>query len=901
MSNAACIGGDLYPIVVKHPWRPGRYVLSDGVRGSVSVVGDGSGGVLVMPSLRGSRSVAVNPKIIGWGSEATKIGLGVVGGVKIATLTEESSEIVASSKADSDASGYVCSCLQWNEEIPSQIAAAYQPEDARLASLRSCVKIYDLDGNTTLSPVKEFRSDCAYSLTWISHCVLLTSTSDGLVAQDVRSQPAMVCKTDSKAPIYHLSHSPSDTHTVVGARVAYDGSSLLIWDTRKLDKGPVVTLSSRHVVGSLAWHDKADVFLTAAIGEEGTVEIWDIKEILCRQQLTSTDECGYESDYDCKYSETSDTSSHSLSKSSHRVSTGPKKPFSILKPIKGHQERRVGQPITSAAWGPPGNPSSGLHLMLLSSGILTPFKARQYPRMVMGPLGELVTNQSDGETPVNTANPLGYNGDVGYAIKLREEAGFGSSQQRNYEIALQYEDRPLQQWAYWCWLMRRVTENMKEGAILTGLPGVMKMYKFKEELVISCLKPTAGEAAGATSPEEDRNKGHHAVLCKQFKTYDSEWRKVVCAVAGWADVEGIPKSVAMQSLTTTTVVEEYERQIALEILHLRLWKAEEMLRDPPVSSPVYSLLAFSLTGLTIDTIMVWKDTCLTLSGITQYLCSALQFLSAWHCGGGSHDPWGCYKCVLDEPAIDPIDKLGFATRYLGDAAYEAYLEKLLADETIHPLTRVLLEGISDTEQSSLTSFLECTGDIQLAAFTAVMFTKYSAPETQKWVKCYREFLGEGCSVHARCRAEVLFSGLKKVEPGQEQVPPPQPLLPHPGRRRALDTKRVLRMQKHLPNSKPQPPAKEETKAPLVQVQCTDCRHVVSQNPRVSVCSKCQAPLPKCSVCIQVLGIQKEPIHQLTWCLTCQHGGHVDHLLEWFTRHEHCPVAGCECHCATLDE
>jgi len=37
----------------------------------------------------------------------------------------------------------------------------------------------------------------------------------------------------------------------------------------------------------------------------------------------------------------------------------------------------------------------------------------------------------------------------------------------------------------------------------------------------------------------------------------------------------------------------------------------------------------------------------------------------------------------------------------------------------------------------------------------------------------------------------------------------------------------------------------------------------------------------------------------TWCQLCRHGGHLNHLEEWFESHSVCPVA--ECHCRCLDQ
>ena len=39
----------------------------------------------------------------------------------------------------------------------------------------------------------------------------------------------------------------------------------------------------------------------------------------------------------------------------------------------------------------------------------------------------------------------------------------------------------------------------------------------------------------------------------------------------------------------------------------------------------------------------------------------------------------------------------------------------------------------------------------------------------------------------------------------------------------------------------------------------------------------------------------------TWCQTCRHGGHAGHVIDWFLEHVECPVTGCTCKCAQLDD
>lgn len=34
----------------------------------------------------------------------------------------------------------------------------------------------------------------------------------------------------------------------------------------------------------------------------------------------------------------------------------------------------------------------------------------------------------------------------------------------------------------------------------------------------------------------------------------------------------------------------------------------------------------------------------------------------------------------------------------------------------------------------------------------------------------------------------------------------------------------------------------------------------------------------------------------SWCQTCKHTGHLEHMEEWFTEHNECPVPDCRCEC-----
>ena len=68
-------------------------------------------------------------------------------------------------------------------------------------------------------------------------------------------------------------------------------------------------------------------------------------------------------------------------------------------------------------------------------------------------------------------------------------------------------------------------------------------------------------------------------------------------------------------------------------------------------------------------------------------------------------------------------------------------------------------------------------------------------------------------------------------------------------------------------------------------RCVKC----SKQTNGAKCSKCKSYTIKCSLCeLPVNGL-------LLYCPLCGCGGHYDHLIDWFKRHDDCPSAcGCRC-------
>ncbi|XP_032869175.1 LOW QUALITY PROTEIN: GATOR complex protein WDR24-like [Amblyraja radiata] len=69
----------------------------------------------------------------------------------------------------------------------------------------------------------------------------------------------------------------------------------------------------------------------------------------------------------------------------------------------------------------------------------------------------------------------------------------------------------------------------------------------------------------------------------------------------------------------------------------------------------------------------------------------------------------------------------------------------------------------------------------------------------------------------------------------------------------------------------------------LHINCNNCKRPM--NSRGWMCERCHQGASKCAVCHHaVKGL-------FVWCQGCTHGGHLQHIMDWFQLHAHCPT-GC---------
>ncbi|CAJ1950686.1 unnamed protein product [Cylindrotheca closterium] len=82
-------------------------------------------------------------------------------------------------------------------------------------------------------------------------------------------------------------------------------------------------------------------------------------------------------------------------------------------------------------------------------------------------------------------------------------------------------------------------------------------------------------------------------------------------------------------------------------------------------------------------------------------------------------------------------------------------------------------------------------------------------------------------------------------------------------------------------------------AVAIVIRCPGCDYEIDLNKQGNYCKRCQDFPFRCSLCDNAVR------GQFTFCSSCKHGGHLDHITEWFTEHVQCPT-GCGCRCKFAD-
>ena len=262
---------------------------------------------------------------------------------------------------------------------------------------------------------------------------------------------------------------------------------------------------------------------------------------------------------------------------------------------------------------------------------------------------------------------------------------------------------------------------------------------------------------------------------------------------------------------------------------------------------------------------------------------------------------GDWATIANQTSLPLRDRAFVAIRNLDDDQLTRWLKAEVSEAVkTGDIEGIVLTGITDQMVDILAKYVEKFHDIQ----SAILIMSICAPRfiddhrCTAWRNAYRAYLQRHKAFFQRTKFEV--ESTKKSKPDANG----RPVIKPPFRQIALrcvycDAETTLRSGTGGSNSA------AGISGPFTSNPLTD----KGANMGGISCPNCKRHLPRCVVCLEVVGIARsdkpEASNDLevrlaakfpTFCLKCEHVLHLDHARQWFARHVECPVPECRCKC-----
>jgi len=555
--------------------------------------------------------------------------------------------------------------------------------------------------------------------------------------------------------------------------------------------------------------------------------------------------------------------------------------------------------------------------------------AKEHPKISISPRGNIAYSHGN----IFIERELPHNADCGSScvMKTRAHKSIGMDFTRNLEIANEMNE--LDMIELWSWtnrikmlnedstrkihpsqynyigIKRLLSEDLDSPVPFKLPPSTFISSKFAS--IPSLSSSSSGNSSPTTSTEKFETQMPISKLFPSLKVYSDTRRSLVVELCGWNEellrrINLCLNNELSEESDQEKIKKQYlnERSVAIAIFAMDLNLAAKLLiaienNDDKLrqnNNNNYKFLAYALGGFSEERQKEFKDVYTSLYSIhtNAYLRAALGFLSeiSSTCE---------YTTVLNERGISLSDRLAFAAIYLPEENLITYVNKM-TEEVIQRgnLQGILLTGLNRDAVELMQNYVDRSGDIQIACLLLknVVPTQFEEKRVDMWLYNYREMLDQWQMWESRA-----FLDIKLTQYSSEKI--------------------------------------SARSAPEVSVKCTFCNQALvhktlSSNKMAQVtnfnakiggsgnyatrykptsCPNCHRPLPRCSICLMPFG---SPSHSMggtsfptvaddsnqygqldycfAWCTKCRHGGHVKHLMEWFSNHHACAVSGCECGC-----
>jgi len=722
---------------------------------------------------------------------------------------------------------------------------------------------------TIYQPLSEFTlSEATLSLAWLPnspHCLMVGTGSKWLKIYDIRDTNQSQALTTHQKSVNGLCFDPFDSNRY--ATMGED-SIVRIWDLRKFEESILTINTNCKSIQQIEWCPTRSGVLASVGKDKNTIKLWDIKSPIDISKSPKPDRKQSINNYD------------------HNT---------LTKPTKTHHSTEI---ISSFSW----HPTNECRMLTVSfSGVIEVVSMNENIPISWSPHGDisfshgnhLLEGPSKGTTLEpnlnvykNLKNEDGrYDKDISLKMKERAKFGYSAHVEENVNLGIKINDEGIN--FLWNWINKT--------------PGQIKQHKKK--MLIN------------EETQKDKNDyiGIHHILFDSdnyflnpsvenvcgFLYYKSHNRFLCSSICGWGVSAILPLDSLISKLEKQYL---YERAVAMAVFHLDIKRAMLVLNtvsnlSKSATSPSLSrdrefnlkVLSIALAGFgdSGNTNSIWRETCKsTAKTFTDpYLKTCLEFLS-------SSDSKEIYS-VIEDSTISLADKIALACRYLDHQDLSTFIDKNTQNviETGN-LQGVLLTGLTEKGIDLLQNYIDRTADIQTAclAISVVVPKIFRDKRVSKWHSIYSELLDHWGLWHERATLDIQRA-TSRTEPTQPQI---------------------FAKCGYCQNSFS---FEAVTAASMVGGRSQARPNFRSKVP---CCPSCKQSLPRCCLCLLPLNCMvpavdykkpsdrefwkagAEPFEDwFTWCQTCRHGGHAQHILDWFQEHSVCPVTDCTCRCSSL--
>ncbi|XP_017075832.2 LOW QUALITY PROTEIN: GATOR complex protein MIOS [Drosophila eugracilis] len=754
----------------------------------------------------------------------------------------------------------MCTCLAWNELDANILAIGHDRHRND-----TCITIWDIERGVPKETANFFGvGESANSICWDrNHRTVIAGMSQKMIKLFDLRQSNATCQSIQTKTVQGLSVSPNGNYLC-----SYVDSVITLWDPRNI-KSPLRQIQSSKNHLQIAWCPTRTSLLSSLQRDSSYITLYDIRsvdsensgEIYHVKRQISPFPARYQ--HSGKFSFVNCLSWHSRDFERALLLADALNILDFRLPATLHTAHSNRRKLPLLMQRPLCTPSSPT-----STTAVTPTK-QQPTSSCSTNSGSSLDFTSPGGSPLNVdlLEPELFELDLVDEMRQRalEDYGIKPDNKRFAELHLTPYLRNV-----WSTLNNVYCDDR-----LTGLKATLgiNLGHTSEALMAS----SRIESQVLQWPEGINNS--NKLIC-----YRSEQRDLALQLCGWAFEHELERFIDQLYAN-----KEYSRAAMICVFHLKIFhacnilsSAADNMRDPSM----YRITVIALSSFNADRCSsTWRNqrSSANMQIHDPHLRAVFSFLTM------EKDN---FDAVLKEDGVSLSDRMAFACKYLSETKLADYVTQQIQTAIDGgDLNGLMLTGESLDGINILQSYMDTSFDVQTVALVAINYFRqehFADKRIQYWIASYLDHLNSWGLWEKRAELDIKIEGIRTSSRSSRTV--------------FLSCNFCGKSVSNALLDEPRP------------------RSTTTSTNRLSSCPSCRKPLPRCSLCLmhmgtmvnmsngetpnsasEVSGWQTKPFSKwFSWCQTCRHGGHTEHIMQWFKQNSECPVSSCNCRCFDMD-